>query len=711
MKKALKKVLLLCFTLALILSSVGLFAVPVSAQVYSGVCGANGNNLKWSFDSNTGVLTISGEGKMDDYSYYNFYYDDQLSPWRSFAADITSIVVEEGVTSVGSNAFADTRNVTSISIPDTIEAFSEYAFGDNNTWNPSYNTYQGGSYLGNEENPYLVLFGVNYQDTTPQIHPSTRVITSHAFYGCINITNISIPRNVINVCDDYPSAGYDYYERELSYYDELLPFGFDNLTGITVEAGNPVYHANGNCLIKTASKTLILGCQTSVIPSDGSVEHIGDYAFEYCPNLSSVTIPNGIKSIGKEAFCGCNLMSITVPKSVNRIASSAFEGNASSLESITVDSKNTNYHSYQNCLIETATKTLMLGCKNSIMPNDGRITTIASYAFYEVPFQSIHIPEGVQIILEDAFDWSNATSVSIPNSIIHLDGNIMENLSSETDMKLELNVYKNGTYLGNDQNPFVVLVGLLNPNVWTFEIHPLTKIIYADFSSCTNLTNLTIPNNVVDLYIDPVIIAKLEGIHKYQIGWYIGNEENPYHVFLGYEDSGIEPLEIHPDTKIIYHGALDGKPSSLIMHNNLVMIGDECLDGYGYHISFNGTEEEWNSIFKYDELYNDRGNYSITFTSDNNQDSESNQNNNNNSSNNNNTNGGTNDTNGNNPFTGGNFENNASGDGAGGSSGSSGSSGKSSDGCSSFTLGAGELVLILTALTAAVLGKKKLFSI
>ena len=79
-------------------------------------------------------------------------------------------------------------------------------------------------------------------------------------------------------------------------------FGGCSLTSITVASGNPVYHSAGNCIIETESKTLIVGCKNSVIPTDGSVTSIGYSAFSGCSGLTSITIPNSVTSIGGYAF-------------------------------------------------------------------------------------------------------------------------------------------------------------------------------------------------------------------------------------------------------------------------------------------------------------------------------------------------------------------------------------------------------------------------
>ena len=77
------------------------------------------------------------------------------------------------------------------------------------------------------------------------------------------------------------------------------------LESITVASGNTVYHSAGNCLIETASKTLIAGCKNSIIPTDGSVTSIGVQAFYGCTGLTSITIPSSVTSIGDSAFRNC----------------------------------------------------------------------------------------------------------------------------------------------------------------------------------------------------------------------------------------------------------------------------------------------------------------------------------------------------------------------------------------------------------------------
>ena len=142
-------------------------------------------------------------------------------------------------------------------------------------------------------------------------------IGENAFYFCVSLTSITLSDSVTSIGN--------------STFSSCI-----NLASITVSKGNTVYHSTGNCLIETVSKTLIAGCKTSIIPTDGSVTSIGRYAFYACSGLTSVTIPNSVISIGANAFSACSgLTSITLSDSVTSIGVNAFFG-CRGLTSITI---------------------------------------------------------------------------------------------------------------------------------------------------------------------------------------------------------------------------------------------------------------------------------------------------------------------------------------------------------------------------------------
>ena len=154
-----------------------------------------------------------------------------------------------------------------------------------------------------------------------------------------------------------------------------------------------------------------------------NVTNIGDWGFNECNGLTSVTIPNSVTTIGTGAFSGCSgLTSITIPNSVTSISSDAFSG-CSGLNSIRVKSGNTVYDSHNDCnaIIKTATNTLIAGCKNTVIPHG--VTSIGNLAFELCSgLTSITIPESVTSIGEGAFWGCNSlTSVTIGNGLAFID--------------------------------------------------------------------------------------------------------------------------------------------------------------------------------------------------------------------------------------------------------------------------------------------------
>ena len=178
-------------------------------------------------------------------------------------------------------------------------------------------TYKGDSYYEYSEYSGNVAIPANvtYEGTTY----SVTTIGVEAFYACSGLTSIEIPNSVTTIGDYAFNYCYD-------------------LTSIEIP---------------------------------NSVTSIGDYAFQYCTSLTSIEIPNSVTTIGSSAFYYCSfLTSIEIPNSVTTIGNRAFS-DCHNLTSIVVAEDNTIYDSREDCnaIIETATNTLITGCKNTVIPN------------------------------------------------------------------------------------------------------------------------------------------------------------------------------------------------------------------------------------------------------------------------------------------------------------------------------------------------------
>ena len=200
-----------------------------------------------------------------------------------------------------------------------------------------------------------------------------------------------------------------------------------------------------------------------------SVVEIGNSAFHKCISLTSIKIPSTVTSIGNLAFDDCySLTSIAIPSSVISIGSSAFSG-CSGLTSISVATGNTVYNSQNkikgNAIIETASNTLIAGCKYTNIPNG--VTAIGDYAFSGSGLTKISIPNSVTSIGNQAFSYcSSLTSITIPNSV---------------------------TSIGNQA--FYRCEGMTSVTIG----NGVTAIGPSTFSNCSLLTSVTIGNSVTSI--------------------------------------------------------------------------------------------------------------------------------------------------------------------------------------------------------------------
>ena len=366
-------------------------ALVISASaatvVDSGNCGASGDNVTWKLDSD-GVLTISGEGAMADYSRAN-------APWYSARKNITEVIIQNGVTTIGGGFFYYCTSLTSVSIPNSVTAIDDYAFRD--------------------------CTGL----TTVTIPDSVTTIGEGAFEGCTSLKSVSIPNSVTNI-GSY-SFSYCTSLTSVTIPNSVTTIGnyafryCTSLTSVTIPNS-----------VTSIGRYAFCGCAglTSVtIPN--SVTSIGESAFRDCTGLTTVTIPNSVTSIGTQAFSGCtSLSSVTLPDSVQSIGDSAFSGCTSLTEISIPDSVRFIYASaFSGCTsltsvtmgdVDEIRTSAFDGCTSlsSIIFN-GRMKVIGESAFRNCSaLTQLELPDGLESIGAHAFRYcTGLTTVEIPDSV------------------------------------------------------------------------------------------------------------------------------------------------------------------------------------------------------------------------------------------------------------------------------------------------------
>lgn len=235
----------------------------------------------------------------------NKSYNVSIGECTAKSIDIPSKYKNMPVTEIARNGFAFSE-ITEITLPDGLLKIGDKAFA----------------------RTALTLI---------RIPESVTVIGEYAFSGCTYINEIDIPQNVSEIgVGAFASSGFNVVKAD----------------------NNPSFRITGNCLIENATGRLIVGCNDSVIPDDGSVKSIEASAFYFKSGLKNVVIPSSVKSIGTQAFYKCaSLKSITIPATVEEIGFEAF-GFCEGLEKAEIGVKKIFDSSFTDCVNLTEVTTL-----------------------------------------------------------------------------------------------------------------------------------------------------------------------------------------------------------------------------------------------------------------------------------------------------------------------------------------------------------------
>jgi hypothetical protein len=474
-----RKIYPILLTMAVVLCGAPAFAVIKTIN-----CGASGSTVIGQYDDETNALTITGNGNM---------MDDTFWLWR----DVCSVIIEDGVTSIGRYAFYDCNKLTSVTIGNSVTNIGIGAF----------------------ENGCSLI--------SVTIPNSVTSISESAFHGCSNLTSVTIGDNVTSIGR----------------------LAFNNCNGLTsVNIPNSVTSIGDGAFERCSSLTSI------TIPN--SVISIGEFAFEYCRGATSITIPESVTSIGRGAFADCNgvktlsyntdaanrdkideycymisdfynapLEAVIIGDAVTTIDDDAFL-QFKNLKSVTIGNG-----------VKTIGENAFGGCTNLTSVSIGNgVTSIGKYAFdgcniqefneydnayylgnttnpylllYKVKntnITSCEISNSCRFIWKNAFkDCTEVTSITLPDEIISIKFAAFNNCSSLQSINIPENVTDIGNY---------AFTGCYNLS--SLSISQVTSIGDYAFSYCSKLAGICYEGESEPISVGSSIFegcGKLSNVH------------------------------------------------------------------------------------------------------------------------------------------------------------------------------------------------------
>ena len=472
-------------------------------------------NLSWTLGNN-GLLTISGNGEMDDFSTLESGQEETRA-WRPYLNEIRTIVIDNGVTSISSNAFRNCVNLSNVSIPSSVETIGSRAFfGCSNLTNVTLpvglkSLSSAAFYRCSSLTSIIIPSGVNG-------------ISDAVFHDCNSLTSVSIPTSVIWIrasafegCSSLTDVYYNGTQEQwnaisISSYNEPLTgatihYNFTSIvnSGIwgaltwTLDS-NGLLTISGNGEMNILSSAITSNDAWHTYKNDikyviikNGVKNISPFAFYYCVSLEGIQIAPSVQSIGESAFSGCSsLTAVSIPNGIESIQARTFY-ECSRLENVDIPSSVKR--------IESSAFYCCTQLRNLVLPSD--LSSISNYVFYGCSsLQTITIPASLKSIdyrsfslcsnLQDVYylgsqsQWNEiaigSDNVPLTAAAIHY------NFQPDFILPMSLKTIDDEAFVGGAFT-FVVLM----PDTMTIGWHA--------FANCPNLQYIFIPPDTH--YIDP----------------------------------------------------------------------------------------------------------------------------------------------------------------------------------------------------------------
>ena len=565
----------------------------------------------WDWYVDGTVLTISGEGAMNDYSLQD------AAPWDP---SITKVVITSGITTIGAYAFYGCSNLTEIVIPDTVQSIGKYAF-----YNCAALT-EVHIPDGVKEIAANTFFGcASLQEMI--VPDSVQTIGAGAFSGCGGLVSMTIPfvggsKKTEEDSAQYP-FGYIFGETqyaggaltEQTYRDGLstLTKKFyipSSLRTVTVTGGEIPQGAFMNCVylesvkldeLKKIGAKAFSGCTgLKEIEIPDGITYFGTYAFENCQKLEEIYIPDSVTYIGSYAFTGCTMLIKTTYGYGSRLS---YVGSGDNRYMVLVSAVSTSYTSGISAFqVENGTKFILghafknkLDATEIIIP-DG-VTFIGEYAFAGAEkAETVTIPGSVKYIDNYAFSECYALkSIDIPQGVEYIGGWAFLYCTAMEKATIAGSVKEIGRFAFSRCGALkeVTLGEGLEKigNTAFFYCTALTEIVIPEsvtyigdcaFQDCSELKKVSIPNSVE--YFGASVFArctKIQYRYSYGSAIYLGNESNPYLYLLDITYHNLTSFTFREDTKYIGPNAFEGctKLTSLTIPQGITNIEKGAFKG------------------------------------------------------------------------------------------------------------------------------------
>lgn len=364
----------------------------------------NGKHLTYTFYSD-GEFVISGNGEMHTNQWNGWGYTDQgegfLPPWlhnnQSIRKKVKSIVIEEGVVSIGEYAFAAFyENLETVSFPESLISIGDYAFKGDEEWEVN-----------------VLTYGNNLK--TIHIPKNVSEIGVGAFSACADLTNFTVDSNNKYFSSDSSGVLFSKDKKILIQYPAGKADQKYSIPSSVTEIGDGAFE----------------GCKINEVILPYGVENIGYLAFSDCYKLKKMNLPDSLKSIGDYAFSSTGIENITIPNGLENIGEGVFSGSA--LTTLPAGLKSISGWMFYGCGnltditipngVTAIGESAFSFCDNLIsitLPNS--ITDIGDSAFQSCyKLKSVLLPSNLSCISDELF-WNccELTDITIPNGVTEI---------------------------------------------------------------------------------------------------------------------------------------------------------------------------------------------------------------------------------------------------------------------------------------------------